>query len=181
MQKNTTVLLSGGIDSTCCIKMLSDDGYHVSALFVDYGQSASKLELVSATAVAVALGAQLHVVTVDSNVRFASGEIVGRNAFLFGCAMMYANIDDGLLAIGIHGGTPYYDCSPAFMGRIEPLVAETSSGRLHAVAPLLSWTKSEIYAYFRTTGIDPQITYSCEAGLPGGCGRCLSCLDRARL
>ena len=59
--------------------------------------------------------------------------------------------------------------------------AEHTDGKVVFVAPFLTWSKSEVYEYFLTTGIDVSVTYSCEAGTIPVCGRCASCRDRKAL
>ncbi|MBI4922094.1 MAG: 7-cyano-7-deazaguanine synthase [Devosia nanyangense] len=94
---------------------------------------------------------------------------------------MNTSAESGMIVAGIHAGTNYYDCSPDFVARVTPLVEETTDSRFSFWAPLLRWSKPEIYSYFRASGIDQALTYSCEAGTLGGCGVCSSCLDRRRL
>src|SRR5205085_7712545 len=112
---------------------------------------------------------------------FGVGELTGRNAFLIFCAILLGGCQDGMLAIGIHAGTPYFDCSPSFVERIDPLVRECSNGRVSLLAPFVDWSKGDVYSYFVNSKIPLSRTYSCEAGLMPPCGQCLSCQDRARL
>ena len=178
MAKSATVLLSGGIDSACCLKMLLDDGYTAYPVFVDFGQPANQIERISSAAVASLFGLSVANVEVRGQVSFAAGEIRGRNPFLLTTALMHTPAVGGILVLGIHAGVPYYDCGAPFLHRINDLVAECTDGRFGVAAPLLSWSKSDIYSYFRTSGLPPELTHSCEIGVPGGCGECASCQDR---
>ena len=175
---NALVLLSGGIDSAACARYLQDEGFSVSCVFIDYGQAAAKPERVAAAALADTLKTTLSVVTVSSKRRFGVGEIPGRNAFLILTAMTICEVNSGVISLGIHGGTSYYDCSPAFFASVDRLVAEYSDGRVRVSAPFLLWNKRDIFDYYMRTEIPTEITYSCEAGQEPPCGRCASCLDR---
>jgi len=44
MRKKVTVLFSGGIDSTSCIRFFTDRDYEVHAVFVDFGQASVDAE-----------------------------------------------------------------------------------------------------------------------------------------
>src|ERR1700737_3380327 len=109
------------------------------------------------------MGANLSCYSVLGSEPFTAGELVGRNAFLVFTALFLTRARPGILAMGVHGGTPYWDCSEGFAREMERLVAEHTDGKVVFVAPFLTWTKSEVYEYFLTTGIDVSVTYSCEA------------------
>ena len=49
---SSTVLLSGGIDSSACLQFLLDRRHDVSALFIDHGQAAAERERPAAGAIA---------------------------------------------------------------------------------------------------------------------------------
>lgn len=175
---NALVLLSGGIDSAACARYLQDEGFAVSCVFIDYGQAAAKPERSAAAALVDTLKTNLSFVTVSSAHQFGAGEIPGRNAFLILTAMTICEVNSGVISLGIHGGTPYYDCSPAFLTSIDRVVAEYSDGRVRVSAPFLLWNKRGIFDYYLRTGIPTEITYSCEAGQQPPCGSCASCQDR---
>jgi 3'-phosphoadenosine 5'-phosphosulfate sulfotransferase (PAPS reductase)/FAD synthetase len=48
---SSTVLLSGGIDSSACLQFLLDRRHDVYALFIDYGQAAAERERLAAGAI----------------------------------------------------------------------------------------------------------------------------------
>lgn len=178
---NTTVLMSGGIDSTACAHLLQNRGNTIRGVFIDYGQAAAKFERRAAEEVAALLKAPLVIVAASGGVGFSSGELVGRNAFLIFSALFLSRCHAGLLAIGTHSGTPYYDCSPAFFDLIARLVGEHTDGAVSLVAPFLHWTKAQVFDYFTASGLPVGATYSCEAGIESGCGACASCRDRQAL
>jgi 7-cyano-7-deazaguanine synthase len=181
MNSNATVLLSGGIDSAACARLLLDEGNTVSCVFIDYGQAAAAEEGRSAASIATYLRCSLLNVAVTPRHHFGAGEITGRNAFLVLAALTLCEVRSGVIALGIHSGTPYYDCSPAFLASIDRIVAEYTDGLARVVAPFISWTKRETFDYYSRAGISADISYSCEAGTVPPCGTCASCLDRRML
>jgi 7-cyano-7-deazaguanine synthase len=178
--KTATVLLSGGIDSAACAHLLREQNFEVEGLFIDFGQPAARREHDSAAQVSKWLGIPLRSVNVAGDRTFEAGEIVGRNAFLCFCALLFTGGRSSLLAMGLHAGTTYFDCSPSFVSALGKLVAEHTDGRVVVVAPFVSWTKRDVVEYFRKSGLPIHLTHSCEAGdIP--CGECASCRDRKSL
>jgi 7-cyano-7-deazaguanine synthase len=173
------VLLSGGIDSAACAHFLTND-FSVECLFVDYGQAACDLEREASQRVANMLGVELCEATARTNRSFATGEVPGRNGLLALLALAASGYGANVIAMGLHAGTPYYDCSPAFADRFDIILREYSLGRVRFFSPFLNWSKHEVYEYFRNASLDLSVTYSCEAGTSPPCGKCLSCLDRAQ-
>ena len=91
--------------------------------FIRYGQAAAPQEECSATQLAELLQANLAVVDFHAPRRFAAGEIRGRNAFLVIAALMMCELKSGVITLGIHAGTPYYDCTPGFLASIDRLTS----------------------------------------------------------
>lgn len=181
MPDNAIVLLSGGIDSAACTRFLQDRGVVARCIFVDYGQAAARHERLSASSVAKLLAVDCSVVEVVGTRKFGAGKILGRNGFLILTALLSADITSGTIALGIHAGTQYYDCTPAFLASIDRVVAEYSDGCIHVIAPFISWSKKQIFDYYVGAGLPTQLTYSCEAGTDPPCGECASCQDRRTL
>lgn len=175
-----TVLFSGGVDSTACIHLLARDGYEVRGIFVDFGQAARVQERAAVQRLSKLLKIPLDIINVLAPEKFGVGELLGRNAFLIFAAILLGRCERGILTLGIHSGTTYFDCSPGFVDRITPLVEECTGGQLTFVAPFLHWSKDDVYSYYASTGIALEETYSCEAGGQIACGMCPSCRDRER-
>jgi len=175
------VLISGGIDSAACTHFLAQQGLDVSGVFIDHGQAAARVEGLASTAIAEHLGVPLATYRVTGMEPFSCGELVGRNAFLAFTALFLTRARPGLLAMGLHAGTPYYDCSETFVSAVTKLIAEHTNGRVSFVAPFLTWSKREVYDYFVAAGLPTELTYSCEAGKEAPCGVCASCRDRKAL
>ena len=176
-----TVLLSGGIDSASCTHVLKKQGFPVEALFVDFGQAAAPMEEAAAKRLCIKMDVPLETVSIQSDRRFGPGEINGRNAFLIFTALALRKQTRGPIVIGIHAGTPYFDCSEHFFHSVSSLVEECSSGNANLIAPFLTWSKSDVYEYFVASKLPVGDTYSCEVGALEPCGSCLSCIDRANL
>ena len=181
MSKNAIVLLSGGIDSAACAWFLRDHGYSVRGLFVDYGQKAAPHERLGAEALSRLMQISLDCLSLNSSSEFGSGEITGRNAFLVFTALVTCRLHMGIIALGIHSGTTYYDCSTAFARSLDQSVAEHTDGRIRLSTPFVTWNKKNIFDYYRASGLPIELTYSCEKGHMPTCGTCLSCLDRRML
>ncbi len=174
------VLLSGGVDSASLLALCAEKKADSEALFVDYGQRALKPERGAATAIARAYGVPLrhasaHIGTIPE------GEILGRNALLVHLALATAPPGAGTIMIGIHAGTTYRDCSPAFVKVMQSSLNLHREGAVQLAAPFLTWTKHEVYAYAHAAAVPLDMTYSCEAGTVPPCGECLSCKDRGLL
>ncbi len=173
-----TVLVSGGIDSTALIAFYLNQRFSVRALFVDFGQPAAKQESHAAKAICNHYGVDLSVMTVKSEATFSSGEITGRNAFFVFSALLVCGAQPGMIAIGIHAGSPYYDCNEGFLKNIQTIVDGYVAGKIKVAAPFLKWGKQTIWEFCKETQVPVESTYSCEKGGIPPCGNCLSCKDR---
>lgn len=173
--------MSGGMDSTSCAHFLKKRGATVHGIFIDYGHAAAKREWRAVSKICEYLKIPLSKYVCSKNSRFGAGELIGRNSFLISTTLFLLSEKPEMIAIGIHGGSPYYDCSHDFLHRMSELVAAETDGRVHLLAPFYEWTKAQVFDYFRATNIPIEITYSCEAGSKRPCGTCLSCRDRRAL
>ena len=135
VERTATVLLSGGIDSAACMKFLQAQGFNVRTFFIDYGQPAATFERVRAESSSGLHGCVLDSVKVSGPSQFEAGELLGRNAFLIFTALFFRRGAPGIIALGLHAGTPYYDCSKAFLEPVNKLVAEHTDGQVAVVAP----------------------------------------------
>lgn len=176
-----TVLMSGGIDSAACAHLFVSQGFMVRGVFIDYGQAGARLERRAVRALSSCLRVPLTIYEVHPAGPYSAGELVGRNAFLIFASLLLTCQRSGLLAIGVHAGSPYYDCSPPFIQSVADLVAEYTDGAVEVVAPFVDWSKRDIFQYFVSAGLSVGLTYSCEAGTEPPCGECASCRDRLAL
>lgn len=175
-----TVLLSGGVDSTTCVRYYQEIGFVVQGLFVEFGQRGASEESAAAQRVAAAFQIPLQLVAV-SGLPPLTAKIRGRNAMLLCLALVQLSDPKGLIALGIHAGTPYEDCSPGFMERMRAIFDLYTDGQLRIEAPFILWDKSQIYQCAAALRVPFSLTYSCETGGPFPCRICPSCLDRETL
>ena len=175
---NALILMSGGIDSTACAHFFQMRGDNVTGVFVDYGQAALHAERQAVTRVASTMRIPLSTITFRTSLLFRPGEVIGRNAFLVFASLVGLQPKAGVISLGIHSGTTYYDCSSDFNGRADEMVQSYSSGKLRLYCPFLVQPKSFVYQYARVARIPLHLTYSCELGTVPPCGCCQSCKDR---
>lgn len=180
-QPEVLVLLSGGVDSTACLQIYSEMAIPICALFVDYGQPSVGPELVSARSVAQYYSIQLGEAQWHGPFAKQAGLIPARNALLISAALMERPPTVSGIVIGVHRGTAYPDCSPAFVAAMQGVTDLYENGAIQILAPLMDWHKADIYEYCNAHGVPVNLTYSCEAGGPPPCGCCLSCKDRELL
>jgi 7-cyano-7-deazaguanine synthase len=169
------VLLSGGIDSALVASLLCRDGWSVRAMWVDYGQPAAGAERTASRAIAGHYELEWHEAAVRSVPVPPQGEVPGRNDMLVATALACA---PGLtIAIGVHEGTQYADCSTLWLDAWRTLLDVQHSGTVTLLAPLAALHKPQVLALARECAVPFGLTHSCETG-PVPCGRCLSCQDR---
>jgi 7-cyano-7-deazaguanine synthase len=175
---NAFVLSSGGIDSTACIIYYLNTGMRVLPIFIDFGHPSNAVEREHVHQIAAYYKLTLREIKISGVDCCQLGEIKGRNAAFVTVALMaYTNLP-GIVALGIHAGSPYYDCTPAFADRISVLVSEYTNGLMQFEAPFLNFEKPSIVAFGKKYGLPFDLTYSCQKGTASPCGICLSCLDR---
>ena len=170
-----SVLLSGGIDSALVASLLRTEGWLTSAIWVDYGQPAVKAEREASRSLAEHFGLEWQEAVVRGFVVPPKGEVQGRNDMLVATARACT---PGInLAIGVHAGTSYADCSPQWLAAWNRLLDIQHAGAVALLAPLANLDKPATLALARDYEVPLQLTYSCEAGITP-CGTCLSCVDR---
>ena len=173
------ILASGGVDSSTLIWLSAQQGLRPTALFVDFGQPAAEAENEAVENICDSLGVPWRVARY-SGANIDAGEIRGRNAFLLHLALLEFPSSSGVVALGIHAGTGYRDCSPEFMAVMQNSYEFHSRGAINATAPFLNWTKQDIFCLASNLNVPFALTHSCEAD-NHPCRQCQSCLDRRML
>ena len=168
---NVLVLLSGGIDSAACVAFYLKNNFSVSSLFFDYGQLSARREYEAALRIARYDAIPLQRIRCAGFKQYSGGNIPGRNAFLLQGALMFFKYNSGLISIGIHSDTPYYDCSEKFIQSMQSLFDIYTDGRVGIDVPFLSWNKRQIWDFCQNENVPLQLTYSCELGKAQPCGQ----------
>lgn len=170
------VLTSGGVDSSALLWLCVEQGITPSALFVDYGQAAAQSEGEAIAKLCEHLCVPLRKVQYRGR-HFGAGEIRGRNAYLLHTALMEFPERAGVVAIGIHAGTGYGDCSPEFIDAMQHSFHLHTGGAITIAAPFLHWAKQDVYGLAALLHVPFEQTYSCESD-NSPCNQCRSCVDR---
>lgn len=203
MTTRTVVIFSGGLDSTTLLYELKTAGHDVAALAINYGQRHSR-ELFSAERICQEIGVDLTTLDLaglaqvfgsnslsDTAVAVPEGEyaedsmqqttVPNRNMILLSIATGWAISNDyQAVAFGAHSGeyTPYPDCRPEFATAMDNAAQLCDWESIRILAPLVTWTKSDIVRRGAELGVPFQSTWSCYVGGEKHCGRCGTCLDR---
>ena len=176
-----TVLASGGLDSTACLGYYVAEGYGARALWIDYGQAAAQAEESAVEQVTDHYNVPLQKVhTTGINWPQLGNELFefrGRNLTLVSLAFNTAPVEPGLIALGIHQGTSFADCTNTFAEQLNNLLIFLSDGSLRLDCPFLQWSKLDIAKYALVHNVPIDLTYSCEKGLLPPCKECLKCQD----
>jgi 7-cyano-7-deazaguanine synthase len=184
------VLLSGGLDSYTAAAIAARDGFTLDALTVLYGQRHAR-ELVSARAVAKALGVERHLelqldlrgiggssLTSDLPVpegrdlessEIPSTYVPARNTIFLSLALGWAEaLGAADLVIGVNAldYSGYPDCRPDFIAAFEALAnvatrAGVEGARFRVHTPLIALTKAQIIERGLALGLDYSLTHSC--------------------
>jgi 7-cyano-7-deazaguanine synthase len=176
-----TVLLSGGIDSSGCVQFFLKQHFRVVPLFMDYGQPASLAESKSARAISSFYKLKLRRLSLRPPKIPKEGEIMGRNLLLLSAALIDFGDKTNLIALGIHAGTRYFDCSKRFTIMCDQLMEGYTDGQVQLVTPFLGMSKAEVWDYCKRNRVPIGLTWSCEASSRRPCGACSSCRDREAL
>lgn len=200
----TTVLLSGGLDSTVLAAKLVDDCHVVTGVSAYYGQR-HRRELAAAAAVAEALGITHRVVDLtgvtgqmnpDASVLLGTASmphghysdetmaqtiVPGRNLLLIAAAAaLAASNGDSAVAIAAHAGDhPVYpDCRSDFLDAAAAAVA-TGTPTVEVLSPFAHQEKADIVTLGARLKAPMHLTWSCYEGGDQHCGRCGTCVERA--
>jgi 7-cyano-7-deazaguanine synthase len=207
--KKAVCLLSGGLDSSTVLAIVKSEGYGIYALTVDYGQR-HRREIRAADSIAKYYGVLEHKLIkvplskfggssltdknmpLPENRKLPGGEpsipstyVPARNMIFLSLAFAYAEAKKadavfiGANAIDYSG---YPDCRPDFFNAFRKALAKgTKSGKkIRLETPLVRMTKAQIIKTGTKLGVPYRLTWSCYRGGKRPCGRCDSCILRAR-
>ncbi len=110
-----------------------------------------------------------------------------RNGLMISMAASFADglyDDDVELYVGVHSddaaGNAYADCSAQFIAAMSAAVRIGTYEKIHVVAPFLCQKKSDVVKVGLELGAPYQLTRSCYERGNKPCGKCATCIDRAR-
>lgn len=212
MQKSkcdAVLLLSGGIDSTTVLEMLTKQGKKVFCLIFDYKQSLQK-EIAVAAANAKRLHQPYKIVSIDLGFAGSKCSLISRtkisenrsfleidaktptsyvefrNGILLSYAVMFAEVN-GINAIygGFNGlaSGQYHDDKLEFIQAFEKAanIGTSPDFRVKIFAPFAKMEKFKIVEFGRSIGVDyEKNTWSCYRNGKTHCGKCDSCKQRER-
>ena len=178
-QAAVVVLMSGGLDSTALIDFYLRRKAPVQGIHFQYGQSNSRSEAKSVRKIAKFYELDQQVEELRFPLMRRREEVVGRNA-MFVMAAGCLKPPPIRLALGIHSGTAYYDCSNSFVTDCQRLLDGYFGGMVRVEAPFLRFGKADIVDYCRANDVPIQLTYSCQRQNDPPCGKCSSCRDRRK-
>lgn len=208
--RQAVVLLSGGLDSAVALYVAKHKGYEVYALSFDYGQrhgcelkaarSLSKKVHCNWKLLSIDLpwkGSSLldnklkipesSCITRIGNV-IPSTYVPARNTIFLSFALSYAEaIGASAVFIGANAldYSGYPDCRPQYFkafNRLALLATKCAldKNKIKIQTPLVNLTKSQIIRLGSRLGVPFELTWSCYKGANKPCGKCDSCLLRAK-
>jgi 7-cyano-7-deazaguanine synthase len=173
------VLASGGIDSTALIDFYLRKGMTVECIHFQYGQANTKSEKKAFENVKAFYGITGRIIELDFSLYKRQDEIIGRNALF----VLIAGFSCGArkIALGIHAGTNYYDCSRMFLRDSQRILDGYFAGTVQLESPFIDLTKQDILCYCKDFKIPVELTYSCQKQNDRPCGVCPTCRELALL
>lgn len=204
MTLKTTLILSGGMDSTTLLYHLLDHGHAVECVGIDYGQRHKK-ELKCAAQVCAELGLWFEVIDLSGVGKLLTGSsqtdptvpvpeghyaaenmkltvVPNRNMFMLAAAGAVAiSRKSDVLAYGAHSGdhTIYPDCRPDFVDAMNKSFQLCDWHHLELEAPFLHMDKGDICKIGVSLKVPYEKTWTCYVGGDVPCGKCGACQERA--
>lgn len=176
-----TLCCSGGVDSTALIHYYLQRHQSIQCVHFDYGHPACEGERTALIAISQRYRVSIEYARLRpaiGNMSISTGEIYGRNALFVLSALNQVKQTEGLISLGIHAGTGYYDCTPTFAQQMQAILDGYFQGAVVLDTPFLYFSKGDIFAYCQQNSVPVELTYSCERNAMSPCGSCPSCLDR---
>ena len=194
------ILLSGGMDSAVAGCMVAESKGKALAISFDYGQRHKK-ELVYAEAFAKEMGWDWKVFqmpigqfsnnaltnpkkSINKTYRCLPATFVpGRNLFFLTAAgaiaysLRLTEVTGGWNVVD-YGGYP--DCREGFLTRTQYALRDAMNWMVEINRPVILMTKSEIVRIGAELKVPFGLTWSCYAGKDKPCGKCNSCINRAK-
>lgn len=174
------LLSSGGIDSTALLDFYLRRKNNVECLHFQYGQKnalSEKEAFHKITAYYKVTGKVIETGFIPN----VNGLEIGCRNVLFVMIAASVSIDPIRIAIGIHEGSRYYDCSKRFLEDCQRILDGYYFGTVKLEAPFIEFNKTAIIAYCKNFNVPVNLTYSCLTQNFQPCGQCPTCLDNKEL
>jgi 7-cyano-7-deazaguanine synthase len=185
-------LVSGGLDSTVMAVFAKEAGIEQFPLFINYGQRALKQELAACRrsmrnnhlpkpviADVAGFGALIRSGLTDRRLHIMEDAFTpGRNLLflLLGGAYAYQKGANAVaIALLTERTSLFPDQTSRFGAGAESLLSQCLGRALRVLMPLSDFTKRDVVRVAREKKI--HRTYSCHAGGPSPCGKCISCRE----
>ena len=198
------VLFSGGIDSTTCLGMAIEKygAQNVIALSISYGQKHTK-EIEASDKIAKYYNVKHIYLDLEKIFQYSDCSLLShsdkentngspvstyvpfRNGlFLSSAASIALSLGCSEIYYGAHAddaaGSAYPDCSSAFNNAINEAIYLGSGKQIKIVAPFIASTKDQVVKEGLKLNVPYKYTWSCYEGGEKPCGKCGTCIDRAR-
>ena len=200
--KNTTILLSGGLDSVTMAYKLVKAGTADRAIYLNFSKASSSQEIRSAKRAALSLGIPLEVVdlkglgeiqkdysrskfsnTLDLDIGMAaqSTGISGFHSVLAASGYFAQLTGSSSVAVAI---TKEQFSASRNLAEVFSLysksvsILNSSAGEFTIITPFKSYTKSDIVAEARKLNVPIENTWSCLTSEDAHCGECSQCIAR---
>lgn len=204
------MLLSGGLDSATALYDALSNGYRCSCLIVDYGQRHRReirsARAVARVAGCPAVTVKIRMpwggsALTDRKIPIPSGRSIARigrgipatyvparNTIFLSVALGFAEASGAeavFIGANVLDYSGYPDCRPAYYRQMQRVArAGTKAGvegkGIRIMTPLIRLTKAQIIRKGLRLGVPYAKTWSCYIGGSRPCGRCDSCLLRAK-
>lgn len=104
--------------------------------------------------------------------------------FLSSAAAIAISRECSVIYYGAHSddaaGSAYPDCSEVFNNAMNTAIYEGSGKQLKIEAPFVGMTKADVVKMGLELSVPYQLTWSCYEGGDKPCGKCGTCIDRAK-
>ena len=200
-QKNSIIILSGGMDSVTLLYDQKD--YIALAVTFDYGSNHNKREAELAAYHCKQLGIEHLIIPLDFMGKYFKSSLLEgadaipeghyaaenmkstvvpfRNGIMLAIACGLAE-SRGLTKVLIanHAGDHaiYPDCRATFIDAMNQAMAYGTYEHVNIYAPYTSLSKTDIAKVGKVLDIDYSKTYSCYKGGEKHCGKCGTCVER---
>lgn len=207
MGTKAVVILSGGLDSTTCAAIASQENDEMFCLTFDYGQR-HRRELRSAKEVADYFDADHLVVSFDArqwggsaltdNIEVPKDRelddsipatyVPARNSIFLSFALAVAearSADRVYIGVNALDYSGYPDCRPEYIQAFQAMAnlaqkRAVEGNPVRIESPLINFSKADIISRGIDLGAPLHLSWSCYEGREQPCGTCDSCVIRAR-